>query len=165
MVIDHGNANDDALGCRQRFARHVTRAQVPSRDVSRGETHQPSSLICTAKFRSSLGTKEEQIRGFEVSNFRGHEPCPSRPSLSRRVNYGHQADYITDASRLDTAQRRSSHGQVAYISDSSSKRSLLFESPKEDEQAKMIHPDIEFSCDIQLERSGHAHGQRDGQRV
>jgi hypothetical protein len=149
MVIDHGNANDDALGCRQRFARHVTRARVPSRDVSRGETHQPSSLICTAKFRS----------------FRGHEPCPSRPSLSRRVNYGHQADYITDASRLDTAQRRSSHGQVAYISDSSSKRSLLFESPKEDEQAKMIHPDIEFSCDIQLERSGHAHGQRDGQRV
>jgi hypothetical protein len=35
--------------------------------VSRGETHQLSALICTARFRPFPGTKEKQIRSFEVS--------------------------------------------------------------------------------------------------
>lgn len=97
----------------------------PSRDVSRGEMHQPSSLICTAKFRSFPGTKEEQIRGFELS--RGRSICPSRPSLSRRYNYGHQANYITDASRLDTAPRDDRNiARWLIFPTSNSERTVLF---------------------------------------
>jgi hypothetical protein len=96
----------------------------------------------------------------EVSKFRGRQICLLRPSLSRRVKYGHQADHITDASRLDIAPRDDRDVLPNDLLFSTILKRIVHPISHKviHKTTRVVYPYRAYRLDIQLKRSGHVHG-------